>query len=71
MDGKSTSNESGIPINAATILALLTLIGGVLLVTRPLSSDRPIASSGETNEEYQNKKLTLGYGRTRLALPPI
>ena len=57
MAGNGDSNQQGIPINATTVLALLTLLGGVLLVSHTLSSDRPVASSGAPNPEISEQKF--------------
>jgi hypothetical protein len=54
---KDTSDEPGVPVNVTTILALLTLLGGVLLVTHKLSSDRPVVPSGEANQELSEEKV--------------
>jgi len=57
MIGKGTEEEAGLPVNATTILALLTLLGGVLLISHKLSSDRPVASSGVRNEEISEQQI--------------
>jgi hypothetical protein len=57
MASNGRSNDQQIPFNATTILAVLTLLGGVLLATHKLSSDRPVALSGEANPGISEEKV--------------
>jgi hypothetical protein len=53
----SSSNEQGVPLNATTILALLTLLGGVLVAGHKLASDRPVVPPGNSNSEISEQKV--------------
>ncbi|MEI6195916.1 MAG: hypothetical protein WCS42_16475, partial [Verrucomicrobiota bacterium] len=37
------SSGSGVPFNLTTIIALLTLVGGLFIASRQVSSDRPVS----------------------------
>jgi len=55
----SQPNESGpfSGINITTILAVLTLVGGLLVTVRKLSSDRPVPPPGNANAEISEQLL--------------
>jgi hypothetical protein len=42
---ESGESKSSNPFNVTSIIAMLTLLGGVLLVSKKLASDRPFSSS--------------------------
>jgi hypothetical protein len=56
-DESEIAEEKGIPLNATTILALLTLLGGVLLATHRLSSDRPTTALSDANRPISEQKV--------------
>jgi hypothetical protein len=57
MPGNGDSQRQGVPINATTILAVMTLLGGILMVTHKLSSDRPVVPAGKHNAEISEQRI--------------
>lgn len=70
MVSKGSSNEQNTQINATTILALLTLLGGVIVATHQLSSDRPVVPPGEANPEISQEKVNTRLWEDPLARAP-
>lgn len=57
MANSGPSNEQSLQVNATTILALLTLLGGILIAAHKLTSDRPIAPPGEANPPLSEERV--------------
>src|SRR5712671_3103817 len=54
-DGESS--KQGSPFNITTLIALLTLAGGILLVSKKLASDRPITSSERSEISAEDQSV--------------
>ncbi len=57
MADKEPSSAQALPINATAILALLTVVGGLVAASHRLSSDRPLTSPGRPNEEISEQMI--------------
>jgi hypothetical protein len=58
MMGEMSDSRGDAPqINPASIVALLAILGGIFVVTRQLSSDRPVIKPGTPNEEISEQKI--------------
>lgn len=55
---KNGSGSAGVPLNATTILAVLTLVGGAMLVTNKLTSDRPKLKATSPNPGIFEQKVS-------------
>jgi len=54
---EESETKQSFPLNATTLLALLTVAGGLFAAVHRLASDRPSVSVGRHNEEISEQKV--------------